>query len=158
LHILQNHPKRIKMPPHSATVRGTLSNSKTQAAISSNQDPPQIGDPISLSDSKLDSAPVDNVKPGSSSRPAESYRENEKESSSASGNSGENLPHSKKVRGTLGHEGGKEVNKRMLGDTVSLKAETHERDQDTGAGGEDGLEEAARMRGEHQQKSVGSKL
>jgi hypothetical protein len=146
------------MPPHSATVRGTLSNPKTQAAISSNQEPPQIGDPISLSDSKPESAPLENVKPVSSPQSADPYRENEKKSSSGSGNSGENLPHSKKVRGTLGHKGGNEVNEKMLGDPVSLKAETHERNQDTGAGGEDGLEEAARKRGEYQQKSGGSKL
>jgi hypothetical protein len=147
------------MPPHSATVRGTLSNPKTQAAISSNQTPPQIGDPVSLQDPKPDSAPTENVKSVSSSQPADPYRENEhKTASSSSGSSGKDLPHSKKVRGTLGHEGGKKVNKSMLGDPVSLKAETNERGQDKGAGGEDGLEEAARKRAEYQEKSNRSKL
>jgi hypothetical protein len=46
----------------------------------------------------------------------------------------------------------------MLGDPVSLKAETNERGQDKGIGGEDGSEEAARKRVEYQEKSGGSKL
>ena len=146
------------MPPHSATVRGTLSNPKTQAAISSNQSPPQIGDPVSLQDSKPDSTPSDSVKSDLASRPADPYRENEHKTASSSGSSEKDLPHSKKVRGTLGHKGGKEVNKRMLGDPVSLKAETNERGQYKGIGGEDGLEEAARKRVEYQEKSGGSKL
>jgi hypothetical protein len=36
----------------------------------------------------------------------------------------EDLPHSKKVRGTLANDDGAKVNKTQLGDPASLKAET----------------------------------
>jgi hypothetical protein len=114
------------MPPHSATVRGTLSNPKTQAAIENNEKPPQIGDPVSLTSEKEDSAPQTSA--SDSSKPADPYRQNEQESSSK-----QDLPHSKKVRGTLTNDSGKEVEKGMLGDPVSLKSETKERGQDRGA-------------------------
>ncbi|KAF2709604.1 hypothetical protein K504DRAFT_467569 [Pleomassaria siparia CBS 279.74] len=156
------------MPPHSQTVRGTLSNPKTQAAKQSDTPPPpNMGDPVSLSSSKTDSVPLSSVRPVSDARPADPYRQNENatpaskttSSSSSSSSSKEKLPHSKQVRGTLDNEAGPRVNKSMLGDPVSLKAETSESDFDTGAaadaegGGDGGMEEAAQKRGEYQDKA-----
>ena len=63
------------------------------------------------------------------SKPADPYRGNEKEQAASS----KDLPHSKKVRGTLANKSGKQVGKDMLGDPVSLKAEPSERGQDRGA-------------------------
>ncbi|KAF2651504.1 hypothetical protein K491DRAFT_696415 [Lophiostoma macrostomum CBS 122681] len=114
------------MPPHSATVRGTLSNPKTQSAIKNNEEPPQIGDPVSLASGKDDSKPHNST--SDSVSPANSYSENKQK-----GSQKQDLPHSKKVRGTLANEEGKKVDKTMLGDPVSLKTETNERGQDRGA-------------------------
>lgn len=99
--------------PHSKTVRGTLDNPKTQAAIKSGSKPPQLGDHVSL-------------KPEGDNPPTP---ENQKATSSLVSNSSsdtndEDLPHSKKVRGTLANSDGKQVNKTQLGDPASLKAET----------------------------------
>lgn len=118
-------------PPHSATVRGTLSNS---SYTNSNIALP-LGDPISLEHEKTDSTPQKDV------APADPYRQNESK-----------VPHSQLVRGTLANSKGPEVNKSMLGDPVSLKAETSKSEWGRGAGkNDDDMRKAA-------EKRVGSKL
>jgi hypothetical protein len=111
--------------PHSKTVRGTLDNPKTQKAIKSDKDTPQLGDPTSLkpeSDEKKlpsnDSAPPRGQGNDSNSNVG---------APTPSNPSGE-LPHSKKVRGTLANDDGQKVNKTQLGDPASLKAETSKTD------------------------------
>ncbi|KAF2024771.1 hypothetical protein EK21DRAFT_77970 [Setomelanomma holmii] len=115
--------------PHSKTVRGTLDNPKTREAMKSDEKTPQLGDATSLkpeNDSpKLpsnDSAPPagqgnDTGAPKVSDMSPKSER-------AASVEPKEELPHSKKVRGTLANDNGKKVNKTQLGDPASLKAET----------------------------------
>ncbi|KAL6706612.1 hypothetical protein ACN47E_005368 [Coniothyrium glycines] len=137
--------------PHSKTVRGTLDNPKTQEAIKNNKPIPRLGDPTSLKpetdDKPLppnDSVPPSgqgNDKPSSSSDPgaptvSAPYKNNGTSAGGpdkrAKGNgrgersssSREDLPHSKKVRGTLANDDGKKVNRTQLGDPASLKAET----------------------------------
>ena len=109
------HNYTIMSKPHSKTVRGTLDNPKTQAAIKSGEKPPALGDHVSL-------------KPEGDNPPTP---ENQKATSSLVSNSvsdtnDDDLPHSKKVRGTLANSDGKKVNKTQLGDPASLKAETRE--------------------------------
>ena len=132
--------------PHSKTVRGTLSNEKTKAAISTNEKPAQIGDPVSFvtdtSNKSADSAPS-----APSTFDQKTYQANPKdlshnETSPKRDAAEDNLPHSKKVRGTLANKSGKSVNKTMLGDPASLKSETSQtrldRDVESGVGGEGG--------------------
>ncbi|KAF2440237.1 hypothetical protein P171DRAFT_488968 [Karstenula rhodostoma CBS 690.94] len=102
--------------PHSKTVRGTLDNPKTQAAIKAGSKPPPIGDPTSVKPETYDETP-DNRKAAQSLVPNASSDTNDSD-----------LPHSKKVRGTLANKDGKQVNKTQLGDPASLKAETSEND------------------------------
>lgn len=122
--------------PHSRTVRGTFDNPKTQQAIKSNNKPPQLGDPTSLKpehDNKPlpsnDSAP-DSGRADGAPTISDPYRKNEvtvgpdKRAKGNAGDDGDELPHSKKVRGTLSNKGGKRVNALQLGDPTSLKAET----------------------------------
>jgi hypothetical protein len=115
--------------PHSKTVRGTLDNPKTQEAMKSDKKTPQLGDATSLkpenSDKKLpsnDSAPPSGQ--GNDVDSDESYN-NE---TAASVEPKEDLPHSKKVRGTLANNDGKKVNRTQLGDPASLKSETSKTD------------------------------
>jgi hypothetical protein len=111
--------------PHSKTVRGTLDNPKTQEAINLDKNIPQLGDPTSLkpeSDNK-------NL-PSNDSAPPRGQGNDSDSSVGAptqSNPSGE-LPHSKKVRGTLANDDGQKVNKTQLGDPASLKAETSKSD------------------------------
>jgi hypothetical protein len=111
--------------PHSKTVRGTLDNPKTQEAIKSDKNIPQLGDPTSLkpeSDNK-------NL-PSNDSAPPRGQGNDSDSSVGAptqSNPSGE-LPHSKKMRGTLANDNGQKVNKTQLGDPASLKAETSKSD------------------------------
>ncbi|OAL00470.1 hypothetical protein IQ06DRAFT_336024 [Phaeosphaeriaceae sp. SRC1lsM3a] len=107
--------------PHSKTVRGTLDNPKTQEAIKNDSKVPSLGDATSLKpendDKKLpsnDSAPPRGQGNDSDSNVV---------APTPSNPSGE-LPHSKKVRGTLANNDGQKVNKTQLGDPASLKAET----------------------------------
>ncbi|KAH7400749.1 hypothetical protein DE146DRAFT_472378 [Phaeosphaeria sp. MPI-PUGE-AT-0046c] len=107
--------------PHSKTVRGTLDNPKTQEAMKNNTKVPQLGDPISLkpenSDKKLpsnDSAPP----------PMQGNNADSNVGAPTPSNPQGELPHSKKVRGTLANKDGQRVNKTQLGDPASLKAET----------------------------------
>ena len=123
--------------PHSKTVRGTLDNPKTQEAMNSNKDTPQLGDATSLkpesSNKRLpsnDSAPPRGQGNDADSDPgaptvSDPYRKNER---AASVEPKEDLPHSKKVRGTLANDDGKKVNKTQLGDPASMKAETSKSD------------------------------
>lgn len=124
--------------PHSKTVRGTFDNPKTQAAIKSDQSPPQLGDPTSLKPEHVDrplpsndSAPPHEQGNDAKSYPgsptvSDPYNKNENKSSKQKND----LPHSKKVRGTLANTDGKSVNKTQLGDPVSLKAETSKTELD----------------------------
>ncbi|KAH7380740.1 hypothetical protein BKA66DRAFT_419516 [Pyrenochaeta sp. MPI-SDFR-AT-0127] len=124
---------------HSQTVRGTLDNPKTQEAMVSNKAVPQLGDPISLKpDPSVKKISVNNSDPlpkqDNSTRlesaSTTSHLNHNKESApSADKNSKDNrredeLPHSKKVRGTLSHGTGKTLDTAQLGDPTSLKAET----------------------------------
>jgi hypothetical protein len=114
--------------PHSKTVRGTFDNPKTQAAIKSGDNPPQLGDPVSLKP-ETDNPPTPENQKTNSSVPAptvsDPYRKGD-DAASASSEKEKDLPHSKKVRGTLANSDGKRVNKTQLGDPASLKAETSE--------------------------------
>ncbi|KAL5114435.1 hypothetical protein ACEQ8H_007690 [Pleosporales sp. CAS-2024a] len=108
--------------PHSKTVRGTLSNPKTQEAIQSDQPVPTLGDATSLKpendDKKLpcnDSAP-----PRGQGNDSGAHHVGAPTPSNPRGE----LPHSNKVRATFGNAHGKQVNKTQLGDATSLKAET----------------------------------
>lgn len=102
--------------PHSKTVRGTFDNPKTQAAIKAGSNPPRIGDPTSLKLETSDETP-------NSRNAAQSLVPN-----SSSDTNDADLPHSKKVRGTLANTHGGKVNRTQLGDPTSLKAETSETD------------------------------
>ncbi|KAF1958640.1 hypothetical protein CC80DRAFT_490472 [Byssothecium circinans] len=109
------------MTPHSKTVRGTFSHPK----FSSASQPPQLGDHVSLEREKNDSAPSTGTQNSASSAnitPGDPYRQR-----------GSQLPHSKSVRGTLANASGPQLNRSMLGDPVSLKAETSDNNFDSGA-------------------------
>ncbi|KAH7109094.1 hypothetical protein B0J11DRAFT_513016 [Dendryphion nanum] len=114
------------MPPHSKTVRGTLDNPKTKAAIEKDQKPPQIGDPVSKISEKDDSAPSSSV-PDSSNTDANQRQKSE-------------LPHSQTVRGTLANSHKSHVDQSKLGDPVSLKVETSKSDKNLGARSSNGDE------------------
>jgi hypothetical protein len=60
------------------------------------------------------------------------------------------------VRGTLAHSAGPKVNKTMLGDPVSLKAETSEREMEMGA--KKGKSEQEEMKRAAEMRVGGSKL
>jgi hypothetical protein len=115
--------------PHSKTVRGTLDNPKTKEAMNSDKKIPQLGDATSLkpetSDKKLpenDSAPP----------PGQGNDSDVNVGAPTPSNPQGELPHSKKVRGTLANNDGKKVNKTQLGDPASLKAETSNTNMDKG--------------------------
>ncbi|KAF2852895.1 hypothetical protein T440DRAFT_497402 [Plenodomus tracheiphilus IPT5] len=133
--------------PHSQRVRGTLDNPKTKEAMSSDKPTPRLEDGTSLKpahdDSKSlpsnDSAPPAGQGNDSDSAPtvSEPYRKDpnagggDKRAKGNGRNKGkltigskEDLPHSKKVRGTLANTDGKQLNKTQLGDPASLTAET----------------------------------
>jgi hypothetical protein len=148
--------EKSAMPPHSATVRGTLSNPKTEEAKRKYQDgkgnPTQLGDPGSLKVETSDSNPVpgrtnqdgahgDNE--SKSPHPSDPYERSSKDRAKPGQSSSHSeRPHSQKVRGTLSHPNAANVRQAeksasMLGDHVSLKAETADSkptDQDRGAG------------------------
>jgi hypothetical protein len=115
--------------PHSQTVRGTLSNPKTQEAMNSEKATPQLGDPTSLKpETSNKSLPSnDSAPPRGQGNDADS-NQSQKKQRAASVEPKEELPHSKKVRGTLANNDGKTVNKTQLGDPASLKAETSKTD------------------------------
>lgn len=152
------------MVPHSKTVRGTLDNPKTKDAIANDRKPSQHGDPISLEpDNKKDTPnspdgygpPADTygLKEGAPSVPSsfeqakarnneKSHGDNyglDKNAAPRNNSSTKDLPHSKKVRGTLSDTSGKKVNRTMLGDPASLVSETSDtnldRDAESGTGG-----------------------
>lgn len=123
---------------HSKSVRGTLSNPKTQQAKNASAPTPRLGDGTSLKpendDPKLpenDSAPPPGQ--GNDKKATGNGDAAAAASSSSAGNGkgkgekGEQLPHSKTVRGTLANGHGGKVNRTQLGDPTSLKAETSER-------------------------------
>ncbi|KAI8936913.1 hypothetical protein NX059_006145 [Plenodomus lindquistii] len=135
--------------PHSQTVRGTLDNPKTKKAMSSDKPTARLGDPTSLKpendDGKglpsNDSAPPAGQGNNSDSAPtvSEPYRKDpnagggdKKAKGNGRDDSKDDLPHSKKVRGTLANTDGKQVNKTQLGDPASLKAETSDTNMDKG--------------------------
>ncbi|KAI4643836.1 hypothetical protein J4E93_006849 [Alternaria ventricosa] len=64
------------------------------------------------------------VKSGTSAGGADKKAIGNGGSADSKGESKEDLPHSKKVRGTLANDDGNKVNKTQLGDPASLKAET----------------------------------
>jgi hypothetical protein len=161
------------MPPHSATVRGTLSNPKTQEAKQKHQEgkgnPTQLGDPGSLKAETSDN----NTVPGRTnsdgahgatksgdSHPSDPYERSPKDRVDPGQNSDSQRPHSQKVRGTMSHPDAAymmQANKpaSMLGDHVSLKAETTN-SSPTGAGlpkDADEIQEVANERVTAQSKS-----
>jgi hypothetical protein len=115
--------------PHSKTVRGTLDNPKTKEAINSDKKTAQLGDPTSLkpenSNKRLPAN--DTAPPGGQGNDSGSNV-----GAPTPSNPDGELPHSKKVRGTLANDDGKKVNKTQLGDPASLKAETSKTDMDNG--------------------------
>jgi hypothetical protein len=117
------HNLIIMSKPHSKTVRGTLDNPKTQAAIKAGSKPPQLGDPVSLKPETDDPPLPKSTKVASSLVPNSSSDTNDSDLPQSNES---DLPHSKKVRGTLANSDGKQVNKTQLGDPASLKAETSE--------------------------------
>ncbi|TLD31766.1 hypothetical protein E2P81_ATG07256 [Venturia nashicola] len=143
------------MPPHSATVRGTLSNPKTQEAKQKHAEgkgnPTQLGDPGSLKVETSDSNPV----PGRTNQdgahesigsgnphPSDPYeRSPEDRVNPGKKSSDSEKPLSQKVQGTMSHPDAAYLMQAkkpaMLGDHVSLKAESAKSkptDQDRGAG------------------------
>ncbi|KAF1831348.1 hypothetical protein BDW02DRAFT_532103, partial [Decorospora gaudefroyi] len=109
---------------HSSTVRGTLSNPKTQASKRSSEPTPNLGDATSLKPSNDDTKSL----PSNDSAPPpgadnDDTLANGQDGKMGGGGKEELLPHSKKVRGTLGSDGGKKVDGSQLGDATSLKAE-----------------------------------
>ncbi|KAF2184842.1 hypothetical protein K469DRAFT_688443 [Zopfia rhizophila CBS 207.26] len=138
------------MSPHSKTVRGTLSNLKLPST-STTKNPARLADPISLSTEKDDSVLLDSIPDISTNSPADPYRQNESLSptSHASGK-----PHSARLRGTRDNSKGLEVNRTMLGDPVSLKAEMSESEWERGAGPDtdEEMREVARRRKEYEYK------
>jgi hypothetical protein len=143
-------------PRHSATVRGTLGNPKTQEAKQKHEqgkgNPTQLGDPGSLKVETLDSNPV----PGRTNQdgahgdaklenphPSDPYERSPEDRVNPGQSSYDSQrPHSQKVRGTMSHPDAAYLMQAkkpasMLGDHVSLKAETSNSsptDQDRGAG------------------------
>lgn len=107
--------------PHSQTVRGTLDNPKTKEAMNSDKPTPKLGDATSLK-------PVNDDKPlpSNDSAPLKSQGNDAGSDSGALSTEQKDLPHSKKVRGTLANEHGKRVSKTQLGDPTSLKPEHSE--------------------------------
>lgn len=115
--------------PHSKTVRGTLDNPKTKAAIKADANPPNLGDHVSLKPANDDPPTPENQKSGASSDSAPTVSDPyDKSGNTSSSTEKKDLPHSKTVRGTLANTDGKQVNKTQLGDPASLKAETSESD------------------------------
>jgi hypothetical protein len=166
------------MTPHSATVRGTLNNPKTQEAKQKYQgkgNPTQLGDPGSLKAETSDSSPVpgwtnqDGAHGPTSSgnpHPSDPYeRSPEDRVNPGQSSSDSQISHSQKVRGTISHPDAvylKQADSKpasMLGDHVSLKAETADSKptgQDRGAGlpkDADEMQRVANERAKAQNKS-----
>jgi hypothetical protein len=122
-----NTSARMSSKPHSKTVRGTFDNPKTKEAINSDKKPPQLGDPTSLKpeNSSKELPANDSAPPG-----GESNDSGANVGAPTPSNPSGELPHSKKVRGTLANKDGKKVNKSQLGDPASLKAETSKTEMD----------------------------
>jgi hypothetical protein len=121
------YKRKMSSKPHSKTVRGTFDNPKTKEAINSDKKPPQLGDPTSLKpeNSSKELPANDSAPPG-----GESNDSGANVGAPTPSNSSGELPHSKKVRGTLANKDGKKVNKSQLGDPASLKAETSKTEMD----------------------------
>lgn len=123
------HPSNFNMaPPHSATVRSTFSNPN----FSTRNIVPPLGDPIYLEHEKINSL------------------------STSSSNTKSLTPYGDKgpSRGTMSEEKRREeINRSMLGDPISMKAETSGSNWGRGAGtrDEEGMKRAVEGR-------VGSKL
>jgi hypothetical protein len=135
---------------HSKSVRGTLSNPKTKQAMNSDKPTPRLGDHVSLKPENDDEKEFPSNEPAPT--PSTPYKkagtsagggdkkavgnggnvegrnmEDGRAKQGAGGNKEEakgDLPHSKKVRGTLANNDGEKVNRTQLGDPASLKAET----------------------------------
>ncbi|KAH9871983.1 hypothetical protein J1614_006242 [Plenodomus biglobosus] len=129
--------------PHSQKVRGTLDNPKTKEAMNSDKPTPRLGDATSLKAENDDSKalpPNDSAPPAGEGNDSDSTstvsRPYRKASNAGGGEktaqSNEDLPHSKRVRGTFANRDGKTVNKTQLGDPVSLKAETSDTKMEQG--------------------------
>jgi hypothetical protein len=102
-----------------------ISHNETPSASSPKQG--VAGSPITQEDrEKLphsQTAPMPDTSSTTSGGPSQAKNPNNQLPSQKS-NDSDNLPHSKKVRGTLANKDGKSVNKTMLGDPASLKSET----------------------------------
>jgi hypothetical protein len=119
--------------PHSQTVRGTLDNPKTQEAMRSDKPTPRLGDATSLKPANDDRKlpPNDSAPPHGEGNDTDS-KSSAPTVSEASGTKKEDLPHSKKVRGTLANDDGDKVNKTQLGDPASLTSETSDSTMEKG--------------------------
>lgn len=162
------------MPPHSATVRGTLSNPKTQEAKQKHQEgkgnPTQLGDPGSLKVETSNTNPVpgrtnqdgahDAAKSGNP-HPSDPYEHSpEDRVDPGQKPSDSQRPHSQKVRGTMSHPDAAYLMQAkkpaMLGDHVSLKAESSNSsptDQDRGTGLPSDAEEMQKVANQRGNKS-----
>ena len=141
------------MAVHSKTVRGTFSNPKTKTTLKMGRNPTQLGDPISLESEKNDSVPLDSIPDFSKLQPADPYRQNE--------GLGGRLPYSKTFQDMKGGSSGLVINRSILGDPISMKAETSKSEWGRGAGpsqDEEQLRIAAQRRGEYDGRRRGSKL
>ena len=134
------------MTPHSKTVRGTFSN----PFFSPTSQPPQLGDPVSLEREKNASASFNQTQNSNSPKEFAPDGWNRQKESQA--------PHSKTVRGTFSNTSGPKVNKSMLGDPVSLKAETSNRGFDDGAASSQNEQEEMRKAAEKRVEAGRSKL
>ncbi|QDS76739.1 hypothetical protein FKW77_001315 [Venturia effusa] len=162
------------MPPHSATVRGTLSNPKTQEAKQKYQEgkgnPTQLGDPGSLKVETSNSDPVPgrtnqdgahSATGSAASHPSDPYERSPEDRHDPSQKALDpRQPHSQKVRGTMSHPDAAYLMQAekpaMLGDHVSLKAESANSkptEQDRGAGLPSQAEEMQKVADERGSKS-----
>jgi hypothetical protein len=165
------------MPPHSATVRGTLGNPKTEEAKKKgSENRTQLGDPGSLKAETSSTEPVPDrtAQDGGSSSSSTTPPPNT--------TSDKDQPHSARVRGTLSHPdtakkmykdeagemkpkaGAKDERPGSIGDPVSLRAEhggTEVTGNDRGAGkgsDADAMQQAAVKRKDNESSSSYSKL
>jgi hypothetical protein len=97
--------------------------------MNSDKPTPQVGDPTSLKpETSNKPLPSDDSAPPRGQGNDADPDQLQKDQRAASVEPKEELPHSKKVRGTLANNDGKTVNRTQLGDPASLKAETSKTD------------------------------
>lgn len=161
------------MAPHSATVRGTKDNPKTQEAKNSGSNPTQLGDPGSLKTETNSSVKIPNPQQQDGATDAS----NEARHVSNPNTTPKDQPHSARVRGTLSHpdvqdklyrddagmvkgkSGEKQdQNKTMLGDHTSIEAESSNTSINRGAGQPKDQKEREEVADKRKKAEIASKL